>query len=312
MKGLRSAIGWIAVILSFAFLARLALTHAHEVRELRWTRGTSVGLGTAALFQVATLVSGGWAWGLLLRGLGSDLPRRSAILVVLRANVAKYLPGNVAHYAGRALLARQAGVPAPTVLTSLGLEAGLTVGSGLLLAAVIAPRALGAWLAAASASAILLASALLTAAAIAGGVALARAYRTYRATAAEDRERPAAVARRLGTALGLYVLNFLLLGAGLTALATGGIGAPSDSWFFLTGALAVAWIAGFVVPGSPGGVGVREAVLVAELSPEMGAAGALGVALLLRLATVAGDVVAFIAGNVRGRRRASAIPEEPP
>jgi hypothetical protein len=33
-------------------------------------------------------------------------------------------------------------------------------------------------------------------------------------------------------------------------------------FLFLTGLFAVAWISGFIVPGAPAGLGIREAILV--------------------------------------------------
>jgi uncharacterized membrane protein YbhN (UPF0104 family) len=52
-------------------------------------------------------------------------------------------------------------------------------------------------------------------------------------------------------------------------------------------------LAGFVVPGSPAGVGVREAVLVLTLEPHLPSDGALLLALSLRLVTTFGDLLFF-------------------
>ena len=55
--------------------------------------------------------------------------------------------------------------------------------------------------------------------------------------------------------------------------------------------LALAWAAGFVVPGSSAGLGVREAVLIVALESTLGAEASTLVALALRLVTTAGDGV---------------------
>ena len=48
-----------------------------------------------------------------------------------------------------------------------------------------------------------------------------------------------------------------------------------------------------MVPGAPGGLGIRESVIVAVLAPLLGDAPALAAALLLRAVTVAGDLISF-------------------
>jgi hypothetical protein len=56
-------------------------------------------------------------------------------------------------------------------------------------------------------------------------------------------------------------------------------------------ALALAWAAGFVVPGSSAGLGVREAVLIVALESALGAEASTLAALALRVVTTAGDGV---------------------
>jgi uncharacterized membrane protein YbhN (UPF0104 family) len=56
----------------------------------------------------------------------------------------------------------------------------------------------------------------------------------------------------------------------------------------------IAWLAGFVVPGAPGGLGVREAMLVLLLTDagETGRALALGLGFGMRIVSTLGDVIA--------------------
>jgi uncharacterized membrane protein YbhN (UPF0104 family) len=65
---------------------------------------------------------------------------------------------------------------------------------------------------------------------------------------------------------------------------------------------AVAWVIGFVTLVSPGGLGVREAVLLAGLTPAYGAGTALGIAILYRLVTSLGDGIGFLAGFLVEKR----------
>jgi hypothetical protein len=94
----------------------------------------------------------------------------------------------------------------------------------------------------------------------------------------------------------LHAAFFILAGLILWGLAAT-IQAPDAASLAPTtavSALAMAWWAGFVVPGSSAGVGVREAVLVLTLEPHLPSDGALLLALALRLVTTFGDLLFFV------------------
>jgi uncharacterized membrane protein YbhN (UPF0104 family) len=57
----------------------------------------------------------------------------------------------------------------------------------------------------------------------------------------------------------------------------------------VAGAGLLAWLAGFVVPGAPGGLGVREAALLWLLAGQMDASQAGSVAVIMRVATTFAD-----------------------
>ena len=54
---------------------------------------------------------------------------------------------------------------------------------------------------------------------------------------------------------------------------------------------SIAWLAGFVIPGAPGGIGVREVVLIFFMTPIIGEAESVMVAITLRLVTLFGDLL---------------------
>jgi uncharacterized membrane protein YbhN (UPF0104 family) len=69
------------------------------------------------------------------------------------------------------------------------------------------------------------------------------------------------------------------------------LGASFDSGMTSMGFYVVASVAGFVVLAAPAGLGVREAVLLAGLTPSVGASGALGAALISRAASLVADIL---------------------
>jgi hypothetical protein len=85
---------------------------------------------------------------------------------------------------------------------------------------------------------------------------------------------------------------FVLAAAALRWLCAEPDALPFAAW---CGWLALAWVVGYVTPGAPGGLGLREAVLVLGLSPVVGDAEAMAVALAYRLVTIVAD--ALLAGG---------------
>lgn len=297
MKRLGRVLGWLALGLSVGYLISVGLDHLATVRgELRWTASTTVGLGAAVALYSVVLVLGGLAWAHLLRGAGYEVSWQTALLIVLRSNVAKYLPGNVGQFAGRVVLAHRVGVPTATVLGTLTFEAVLTVVAAVLFAAICAPQSLRSWLAVSNRSEGLLAISL-AGVVLLLGIAVSLAWYSSKsqdlASGGAKTVRQVALARILAS-LALYIVGFAFLGAAAVALARGALPLSQVPYWPLAGSFAAAWVAGFVTPGAPGGVGVREAILVATLDPVIGGAEALALALLLRLATVLGDGLAFI------------------
>jgi uncharacterized membrane protein YbhN (UPF0104 family) len=71
--------------------------------------------------------------------------------------------------------------------------------------------------------------------------------------------------------------------------------APTD-FFLITSIFAISWLLGFITPGSPGGIGIREALLVTFLAPIYGNAIAIWLSIVLRIITTLGDGIAFLIG----------------
>jgi hypothetical protein len=67
----------------------------------------------------------------------------------------------------------------------------------------------------------------------------------------------------------------------------------ADAVYFFT-AFTMAWTAGFVIPGAPGGIGIRETVILILFGGLYGENNTVIAALLMRLISIAGDVAVWI------------------
>ncbi|MCK9538764.1 hypothetical protein [Dokdonella sp.] len=290
--------GVLLVLVAGAFLVRRALA-------LGGALGTGLAdippCALASAFAVyvlgALLLALAW-WRLVGLAAGRALPARPLLVGHLRAQGAKYLPGNVFHLAFRHVSARRLGVGHAALALALGLESLLVITAAAMLGLGMAtdPRvvALAPW---ARHLAWLLP--ILLALAWWGSGAVAR--RT-----GQPAFRPGRRARGLAVALGLYLGMFVLSALSLRLLAADPDALPLLAW---CGWLALAWMIGYVTPGAPAGLGLREAVLVLGLGPVFGEAGALVLALAYRLISVAADALLALLGlALRGPRS----PADPP
>jgi len=91
----------------------------------------------------------------------------------------------------------------------------------------------------------------------------------------------------------LMSYNHILLGIIFFFLLRSVTGIYDVSIFVVISACIVAWTVGFVTPGAPGGIGVKEAILSLILADFYGREYVLVCALLFRIVTVSADVLTF-------------------
>jgi hypothetical protein len=104
----------------------------------------------------------------------------------------------------------------------------------------------------------------------------------------------------------LYVGCYACLGLALDLQARFIFDAPSAALLQVTGFFALAWLAGYLLPGAPAGLGVRESVMLMLLAPLYGESVAIALGLTLRLATTLADALALGVGWFWRRRTMTA------
>jgi glycosyltransferase 2 family protein len=248
------------------------------------------------------------AWRTLLADLGSPLRLPTSIRVMFLGQLGKYVPGAVWAVAAQVELARDYHVPRRRGFTASLVSMATTLVVALVMAGVMLPlTSSGAvrrywWVLAITPFAV----ACLHPAVVRAVLNLV--LRVARRPGLDETVSMRGMARALGwTFLGwcFYGLHAWLL---VREFAHG-----SDVRILALsfGAYALAWSVGFVIIFFPGGIGPREAALVAVLSPVMPTASALVVALASRVVMTLGDLLWAGAGLFLGRSRV-ALPAEPP
>ncbi|MEO8289669.1 MAG: lysylphosphatidylglycerol synthase domain-containing protein [Gaiellaceae bacterium] len=275
----------LGTLLGLGLLAVLLLRLAHLWDE------HPVPLGDAnwGLLALALLLSGlamaayAAVWGTTIRATGVEAPP-GLLVAFFAGQLGKYVPGSAWQYVGRAGLATRLGVPVRCAAVSLGLEALCSLAA----AALAAPFIL------ADSTARALAVTVAIAAAGAAAVALIRSpwgSRIARRVLEWVAGRATVSLRSLEAATPRYFAVWLVFGAAFWLTARGLFDVPVSDLLVYTGAYAAAWAVGFLVVVAPGGLGVREAVLVALLRGRLGESEAIVLASASRIAFTLVDLV---------------------
>jgi hypothetical protein len=66
----------------------------------------------------------------------------------------------------------------------------------------------------------------------------------------------------------------------------------------IIGSIAAAWLGGWLTPGAPSGIGVRESIIILILSPQIGGDVAAFMAIAYRIVTVVGDLLFALFGLI--------------
>jgi len=258
-----------------------------------------LGLALAATGVAMTCLA--LIWAPCLRAVGSEPPRGLTAAYYL-GQLAKYLPGGGWQYLGRAALAARLGVPLRAAGASLAVETAAIVAG----AALVAPLLLAGDAPGAAAAVIIVHTVAI------GAVAAWRWPRAGRATRAllARLAGPGASVRaaEAARAVGLFAIAWLVFGLAFWLTARALFDAPASELLPMTGAFAIAWIAGFVAVIAPGGIGVREAVLVGLLGPRIGEAEAILLAAASRIAFTLVDLGGALAAVAVMRHLAPPAP----
>ena len=292
-------VGWTILLGSVIFLGLRFIGNFQAVVELGFTIEMIMETALGAVAYGFSMFLTSAAWGVLLKGLTEQPVRWTQVVSAYgRSSIAKYLPGNVFHYAGRQVLGHAMGWPHTAMAAATLLETVLIIFVAALLAFFLRTPEM------ASLSFPVPLPLVLGGALCVVGSCWAALYNVPRLPWLRRFFDPRLMRRlalspRLFVAMALYIVFFatftLVLWAVLAEIEGGW---PWPVLFKASGALVLSWLVGTVTPGAPGGIGVREAALVILLGPTLGEAVALAVALLLRLVTTAGELLYFGASVV--------------
>lgn len=295
-KRIMKIVGWLVLAAAIFFVAHRISLYVADIGEVLALGVTWLAVAAATLAYVAILSLLSAAWGVLLAGAGARGVTAKAVLDVYgRSQIAKYLPGNIFHFAGRQILGRGKGWPQGALAVASFLEVAMLGAAAAAIALLLGPITGGAVFDVLPSSLLLVGGIvavfapwlLLTVSPHLPGLKQLNFLRD-----AQDLRR----GFHLLGAFILYAVYFLLFGLVFWGLSTMlGYTAGFDRFPVVTVALLAGWLLGYVTPSAPGGLGVREAAIIFLLGPTIGEADALVLAIVFRVVTTAGDVLYLLA-----------------
>lgn len=298
----KRALGFAATALAFFYLIRVAMRLDFQEVHLS-LRGSSYGwlFGFVILYGVSCVLLA-WGWFLILRFLADReerLPFQHVAGIHFRTNMLKYIPGNFMEFVGRNYMIHRYGISHGDSATSSILETIFLILSSLFVTAVFSFASFQAsgmeWHARYGWDGRMILMIVIFSAALLIAI-VARWSRK------DEFRRFFSV-----TFLRLSVIEMLInsaiitwLGLLMVGILVWVMGIPMDGMrcALVIGSMALSWTCGFVTPGAPGGLGVREAILLMLLSSAIAPGTLIMAAALHRLVSILGDAFIFGIGSL--------------
>jgi len=290
-------------MVSFAamgFFAWSVRSHIADMPEVHWTEQGAIAWLVSVLLGAAGVGLNGFVWHRLIADQGCRLSVRKALALCAVAQFGKYIPGNIGQHIGRVWLAQREGISVALTLATMLIEilwvTGVAVGlSVVALALYVDTHAAGLSIRFSTAQLSVIVALLMSTPWV--GIWVIKRFLPH--LAARLVGGGTIALPRISTALVVsvaYLLCFVLLGGMVKLQAVSLFGVHTGSFIQLTCLFAAAWLAGYVVPGAPAGLGIRESMMLVLMGPILGAGTVVGLAVTMRVTTSLADLLAYVVG----------------
>jgi uncharacterized membrane protein YbhN (UPF0104 family) len=277
--GIVIGVAGIAFVTSRIIRDREAIADAMASADVGW-----LVVGVAAGSLAMTLI--GVNWLLILRHAGAAAPWRRGMAWFFVGQLGKYVPGGIWPIVGQAELAHRGATPRGAAYSSTAMSMVATFLGAATVAAItglLTPTDHRALAVAMGALLALLFVAVASPSARRALARLAQRFTTRELRLPEPRWFALLVARHVPVWLAF---------AGMNIFAAVALGVDLDRPLLieLVFVTCISWMAGFVVVGVPGGIGVRETIFISMTTATLGADIAVSVAVLSRVLSIAVDL----------------------
>ncbi len=283
------------ILLSFWFIGEKFWEHQN------WLRNSALNYELLITIFICSVIYGlsefllSFAWRRLLKMCGhKDISANTCNRIYGKSQIAKYIPGNVFHVVGRHILGSQAGIKnivlaGATIYEILGLiSISVLIGFGGMIVFGLSNIYFSLYQIILILFSTIVITSLIT--------ALAPYLMSLRGIILPYRGIWDAVIN-ISKIYVFYFIFFLIAGLLLVIIVNLFLDININLIAKLIVIFSIAWLAGFIIPGAPGGIGVREAVIIFFITPIIGEAQSVAIAIALRFVTLLGDVWFLMISN---------------
>lgn len=296
-KTIQKYLNWIGrflVLLSLIFVFRKLWEYKTDLLEVTSSGTTWIILLTASVIYGGLKFTHALGWYHLLqsgRNSAKSISRFEALIIFGKTHIAKYIPGNIFHYTSRHIFAKEQNLSDSYLIKTTILEIIIVVSISFFLSLLSIRESVEVVLELfpAAGSIISFGILLISITAVIGIVWLFR----ERIVSVWKQVHLTAFFRTYSLYLLFFWINILFF-FGMIYIVSPDFSLGADNVRFIIGGYSIGWLLGFLVPGAPGGIGIREAVLMALLGGIMQLEILLAVIILFRIVTVTGDFIHFL------------------
>lgn len=268
-KKIIEVLGSILALLGIAFITSKLISSANQLgfNQINLTQWFCIFF--LSVFYSVTNTSLAMAWHSLLQKFELNVNWKWTLYIYGKTQIIKYVPGNIFHLASRQAEGQMAGLPATCLAKTLMWEI-LCISSTALAFTPILLTQFGFSITLSASLALILLGTI--------GLSWFKVHRyLFKAT--------------------IFYIGFLLCSGFIFYMLVLNItDIPFQDWklfFILPSVFIISWLVGFVTPGAPAGVGVRELTLIYFTTNYLPEAEVLTLIILSRFITGLGDVLFF-------------------
>ncbi len=288
-------VGNILMVLSFMFIVNRIMEYGVNLSKV--VNLSTLIISIISVFIYAILVIAlAIIFYLLLKVFNSnDISAKGSIFIYCKSNLYKYLPGNVFHYIGRNQIAIDSETSHSGPVAATIAELLLLTVAALITTIVFAGQHAVKWSADNYSSPEIIIYSVLVVSVLLGAVILYSVIWKRRLTAGNIKPANSIQFTAAVKYLMMYVIYFVINGVMFIMLLHSIGGELSNDLFSpVIGMYTLSWMIGFVTPGAPAGLGIREAIMSALLIGIVEAESVISAVVVYRIITILGDVFAFI------------------
>jgi hypothetical protein len=314
LRWLKRALQAIVVAAALIYLVRLARSHAAEFDNLRLTIRLTPLLAASVLTFAGYLVNV-TVWVASLRWWSQHIRLRAAMRIWFLSNLARFIPGVVWQFAGLAGMSYEAGLSPVAATGAILLQQVGLLCTGLVVAILLAPTFIPAWTARVGTATdagrigtalathvqhmsvgarVMLGVVVVIAVIALLPVAVRIAARVWNRVSGRTAAMPVLDWKRAALYLGALTVPWVLYGIAFWLFGIALVGSAAPGVAVATAAFVTSYVAGIIVVIAPAGLGVREVVLYAALTPVIGAKNALLLSVLSRVWLIAVEIVSAL------------------